>query len=738
MINVRIAINIANNVFKKPTFTCRMYRDCTASNRRYFAGGTSSCGPWKYDGDDNIILMGCPGSGKTTIGQMISGQMSMPAFDIDNDLLEPSWKTSVGNKLSEVGPEKFLELEGEALLQFHGKKQVVSLTGSNPMHSKSMDHISKSGLVIFLDVSIHDILERLERMKVDRIVGQKPGITMEDILKYRLQFYERWYDVRVICSKNENLDSIVRKVLKAVQNNRNKSGHISTRSLPGVTSKTSESKPKDFLQVVREGLANDGGLYTLATDVPYLDKDQWSRLIGCSYQEKAVRILEQWIHPDDLHPRKLKTMIGNSYQMKNFNCRKVIPLVHLDKNQYLLELFHGPTASFKDAALQLMPQFFQEAVTRSNDNSRYLILVATSGDTGSAVLDGFSKYTGDTGTSVMVLFPEDGVSAVQKSQMRATTGDNVQVVGVKGDFDFCQSAIKKIFSNTELTNQLQDQYNIKLSAANSINWGRLLPQVVYHASAYLDLVEQSVITMGDQIDVCIPTGNFGNILAAVYAKSMGIPIRRFICASNINNVLTEFLQTGVYNTHKRNLRLTMSPAIDILKSSNLERFLYFITNGDTQLVSHYYDLLEKDKYFQVSPQILEMIQEDFVADYCSEKECSETLQTVFKQTGYLMDPHTAVAKTVADKFNDGDCPMVITATAHYAKFASDVLNSLGQQTLTEDPATLFQQLDMLNPKPRLHQELSNVIHQSSTHKCVIEANMNDVIKEVCSFIERMS
>ncbi|XP_070558569.1 threonine synthase-like 1 isoform X2 [Ptychodera flava] len=570
----------------------------TAINARFLFGVTVQ-GPRtfsidvKYGKDRNVILMGCPGAGKTTLGRMIAKSLSMPVVDIDDDHLEPSWKTTVGNKLSEVGPERFLQLEGEALLQFNRHKTVISLTGSNPMHQEAMEHISKSGIVVFLDVPLQDILNRLERMKVDRIVGQRPGVSMADILKYRQQFYEKSYDIRVICAENDSLESIADKIMKALERFDDRQGYVSSRN-----SKNAESDQMNLNQVIRKGLAGDGGLYVPASGIPHLQTTQWNRLISCSYQERALRILEQWINPTDLSHSNLKSMIDSAYD--SFNCNKVVPMVHLERNQYLLELFHGPTASFKDAALQLMPQFFREAV--KCESTRYLILVATSGDTGSAVLDGFSRYSGDSNQSVMVLFPEDGVSEIQKVQMRATPGDNAHVVGVRGDFDFCQTAIKKIFNDVTLISHLRENYNVKLTAANSINWGRLLPQVVYHASAYLDLVNQNVISVGDPIDICIPTGNFGNIQGAVYAKAMGIPIRRFICASNNNNILTTFLNTGIYDLRNRSLHQTISPAIDILKSSNLERFLHLVTGGDSRTVCQYYKSLETQKYFEVSPE----------------------------------------------------------------------------------------------------------------------------------------
>ncbi|XP_033100923.1 threonine synthase-like 1, partial [Anneissia japonica] len=341
---------------------------------------------------------------------------------IDDDHLEPFWQMKVSQKLSEVGGERFLEAEGEALLQFKASNTIVSLTGSNPLHPEAMRYIAESGVVVFIDANSMDILERLEAMKVNRIVGQGAGMTMKEILAYRQQFYEKNYDVRVICERDESFDSIAEKLYQAVKRFRNRTGYVSTRGykFPGGTS-------ADFNQVVIQGLAHDNGLYVPESKMPFLTMKQWQRLVEMTYPERALRILESLIHPSDVHPKQLRNMVHLAYNIDSFNCKVVTPVVPLEKNQHLLELFHGPSASFKDAALQLMPQFFSNAVKRESANTRYLILVATSGDTGSAVLDGFSKYSGQN-TSVVVLYPEKGVSTVQASLMASAKGSNVKVI----------------------------------------------------------------------------------------------------------------------------------------------------------------------------------------------------------------------------------------------------------------------------------------------------------------------
>ncbi|XP_072181603.1 threonine synthase-like 1 [Diadema setosum] len=684
---------------------------------------------------NTIILMGSPGAGKTTVGQILAKKLGRPVLDVDNDILESTWRMPVSSKLSEVGGERFVEAEGKALLGFQPPSDaVITLSGSNPMHAASMAHIAQSGTVVFLDVPNDDILLRLQEMKVNRIVGQEAGVSMSEILAYRQQFYERCYDLRVTCEAKETQESIANKIIRVLDAHDHRSGYTSTRgdrSTPG----------KDFLEATLQGLAEDGGLFVPSGTLPKMTLKQWERLVPCSYQERAQRILEQWIHPSDLHPCVLNGMIQDAYSTESFPCPEVVPITHLEGNQYLMEVFHGPTASFKDAPLQLMPRFFREAVQQKGD-ARYLILVATSGDTGSAVLDGFSASSGesDMGVSVMVFYPEDGVSPIQKALMTAVDSPSVRVIGVESDFDFCQSAIKQIFSSAscDLRHTLLRDHNIKLSAANSINWGRLLPQVVYHASCYLQLAQRGVVKVGEEVDLCVPTGNFGNILGAFYAKLMGIPFRRMICASNTNNVLTDFLSTGVYDLRGRPLQVTMSPAIDILKSSNLERLLYFATGNNGQQVRAMYDQLQQEKFFSVPDYVLSRIQDDlgFMGDWCDEQTCAEAMRAVFERTGYLLDPHTAVSKVIADRHSSSDgTPMLICSTAHYGKFASDVLTSLGHQATDKDrPEMLLTKLGELDPRPHPHLNLERSVRNPRIHKRVVEASLDAVVKEVKDFV----
>lgn len=424
-------------------------------------------------GDKNLLLMGPPGAGKTTVGRMVAHRLGLPAVDVDDDVLEPTWKMPVAEKLHLVGGQRFLEEEGQALCSFSASGCVVSLTGSNPLHAAAMQHVRESGVVVYLDVDSEDILARLERMKVNRIVGQEAGVSMRDILGYRRQFYEKWLDVRVLCGRGETTEKVAEKVLRALERyqNHGRETYVSTRHDEMEPSK----KKACFSDVVVEGLATDGGLYVPQNGFPVLDAQEWQRLAGLSYLERALVLLERCIHPSDVSAVDLRTMVVQAYG-STFSSAAVAPVKHLLRNQYVQELFHGPTASFKDLALQLMPRLFAHCIPPM---CNCLVLVATSGDTGSAVLSGFSQLS-DADRSrvgVLVFFPEGGVSEVQKLQMASFRDGNARAVGVQSDFDFCQRSIKRMFGESGLSGHLAVEYGTVLSTANSINWARLLPQV---------------------------------------------------------------------------------------------------------------------------------------------------------------------------------------------------------------------------------------------------------------------
>jgi threonine synthase len=427
---------------------------------------------------------------------------------------------------------------------------------------------------------------------------------------------------------------------------------------------------------IKTGLASDGGLF-MPESIPALASDELSELIGNSYEERAAKILSKFL-TDYTYAELLEDAQG-AYAKEKFGPSPA-PITMLDEKQYMLELWHGPTCAFKDMALQIMPRLFTRALKKCGEDKCALILVATSGDTGKAALEGYRDIKG---TKIKVFYPSEGVSRVQKLQMQTQEGENVSVSGIVGNFDDAQSGVKKIFSDTSVSKKLNDA-GVFLSSANSINWGRLVPQIVYYVSAYCDMVSTGAIKLGEKIDVCVPTGNFGNIFAGYIAKLMGLPIEKLVCASNVNNVLTDFLRTGVYDRN-RDFHATISPSMDILISSNLERLLYVTLGSDK--TSEYMKKLSLEGKYQLKPEELSLIQEHFAGYYTSEEDTKETIAYIYKNKNCLIDTHTAVAAHAAKSYaNDSKAErkILVVSTASPYKFARDVYLSVsGKEPLNE-------------------------------------------------------
>lgn len=431
-------------------------------------------------------------------------------------------------------------------------------------------------------------------------------------------------------------------------------------------------KPASFTEAVINGLARGGGLY-VPESVPVFSLDEIIALAELPYAQRAATVYKAF--DIDLPDELIDELMERSYG-KNFDDEAVCPITSLDESTHVLELWHGPTSAFKDMALQCLPNFFSASAAalreRGELDHEFLILVATSGDTGKAALEGFKDADG---VSIGVLFPDGGVSDIQRKQMVTQAGDNVRVWGVRGNFDDCQTGVKRVFSDAAFADKLLAEHKVSLSSANSINWGRLLPQVVYYISGYGQLVAQGKIEAGEAIDVCVPTGNFGNILAAWYAKRMGTPIDMLMCASNENRVLADFINTGTYDIAEREFVLTPSPSMDILVSSNLERQLFELTGRNAQAIAGWMRDLNEKRSFRVDEDTFAKIRETFAADSVSNEECLETIRAVLDRYGYLMDPHTAVAYRVAQNLR-GEKPVLIASTAHWAKFGDNVYRAL--------------------------------------------------------------
>jgi threonine synthase len=431
---------------------------------------------------------------------------------------------------------------------------------------------------------------------------------------------------------------------------------------------------------IKQGLAADGGLF-VPDSLPTIGKADVEALLPLSYSERAAKILSMFL--TDYTSEELLEDCRNAYSESSFP-GGAAPLRAIDENTVSLELWHGPTAAFKDMALQIMPRLLSRALVKTGETRTALILVATSGDTGKAALEGYKDIPQ---IKMMVFYPIDGVSRVQKLQMATQTGNNVSVKAIRGNFDDAQTGVKIIFGDEEAASVLNEN-GCFFSSANSINWGRLAPQIVYYVSAYCDLLKAGKLSYGDPMNVCVPTGNFGNILAAYIAKMMGLPVGKLICASNSNNVLTEFLETGTYNRN-RPFHLTMSPSMDILISSNLERLLYFVAGSDA--TRSYMESLNKNGSYTVSSDVFDTIRKDFYGYYADEAATAETIRATFRENGYLIDTHTAVAVSAVQQYREktGDQTVtVVASTASPYKFAADVYASLTEKAASDPLAAL--------------------------------------------------
>lgn len=483
------------------------------------------------------------------------------------------------------------------------------------------------------------------------------------------------------------------------------------------------SEKKTSARVIKQGLAEDGGLF-VPERIPTVSKDFIKKLAEEDYAHRAADVLSLYL--TDYTYDELLSAATDAYKEESFG-KYAAPVKSLDKTHKVLELWHGPTCAFKDMALQIMPRLLSTALKKTGEKRTALILVATSGDTGKAALEGYKDVDG---VKIMVFYPEDGVSDIQKLQMASQEGENVNVCAIKGNFDDAQTGVKQIFSDTNIAKEL-DEKGYFLSSANSINWGRLAPQIVYYFSAYCDLMNAGDITLGDEIDVCVPTGNFGNIFAAYLAKRMGLPVRRFICASNVNNVLTDFINTGIYDRN-RQFHTTISPSMDILISSNLERLLWLIQGEEK--TAEFMKLLKETGKYEVSAEVREKIASEFIGCFASEDETKQTIAETFEKHSYLIDTHTAVALFAAKK-NATDIPVVTASTASPYKFAADVLSALtGNRDNGND---FFRILRELNAKtgaavPRPLAALENKTRRFTTS---VGKSKDEMFAEVAKFAD---
>ncbi len=423
---------------------------------------------------------------------------------------------------------------------------------------------------------------------------------------------------------------------------------------------------------IAHGISVEGGLY-VPENIPVLSAEDFTKIGELDYIGRAEYILKKYL--TDFTDKEISNCVNGAY-LGSFDDDKPAPIAQLGSNINILELWHGPTCAFKDLALQLLPYLLTTSTKKISDGKKTVILVATSGDTGKAALEGFKDVDN---TEIIVFYPSDGVSPMQKLQMDSQKGNNVHVCAIKGNFDDAQSGVKKIFTDSSIKATLA-QNGMEFSSANSINWGRLVPQIIYYISAYCDMLAKGD-DLSQGFNVVVPTGNFGNILAAYFAKQMGVPINKLVCASNANNVLTDFINTGVYDRN-RSFYTTISPSMDILISSNLERMLYILSDGDDKYVTKLQNDLANNGKFEVSGEILNKLQNLFFGACCDDNGTLETIKNTFKKYGYLCDTHTAVAVNAYEQYlqKTGDNrPVLIASTASPYKFAKSVISALTDQ-----------------------------------------------------------
>ena len=476
-------------------------------------------------------------------------------------------------------------------------------------------------------------------------------------------------------------------------------------------------------EAILKGLSDDGGLF-VPEKIPALDKSI-QELSAMNYRETAYEVMKLFF--TDFTEEELKKCIASAYDEK-FDTDEFTPLAFAD-DSYFLELFHGPTIAFKDMALSILPYLMTTAAKKNNIKNDIVILTATSGDTGKAALAGFADVNN---TKIIVFYPKDGVSDIQKLQMVTQKGSNVEVIGVDGNFDDCQTGVKKMFNDRELDKSL-DEAGYQFSSANSINIGRLIPQIVYYVYAYGRLVNEGNIAAGDKINVCVPTGNFGNILAAFYAKNMGLPIKQLICASNENKVLFDFFKSGVYDRN-RQFVLTTSPSMDILISSNLERLIYHIAGNDADRTARLMSELSETGRYTITKDMAEKL-DDFEAGYSTEEETLGRIKELYDHTGYVIDTHTAVASAVYSKyakFNKSTEPVIIASTASPFKFAQSVVDSIEPDYKADGAFSYIDELTRISNVdiPKAINEIRNaeVLHTKNVEIKDMQKAVTDFLK----------
>lgn len=474
-------------------------------------------------------------------------------------------------------------------------------------------------------------------------------------------------------------------------------------------------------QAIAQGISAEGGLF-VPSEIPAISMDDIKALGEKSYAERALFVFSKFL--TDYTEAEIRYCVDGAYNTKNFDSDNIAEIAHLFDGTYMLELWHGPTCAFKDMALQILPYLLTTAAKKIKLNKKVVILVATSGDTGKAALEGFKDVPD---TEILVFYPDNGVSAMQKKQMTTQEGSNVGVCAIKGNFDDAQTGVKTIFTNSDVAEKLSEN-GMMFSSANSINWGRLAPQIIYYVSTYAQLLADGEIEAGEKINIVVPTGNFGNILAGFYAKKMGVPVNKLICASNANNVLTDFIKTGIYDRN-RPFHATISPSMDILISSNLERLLYHLCGENDAQIKEWFGALSETGKYEVTDEVKKVLSEEFYAGCCNDDETKATIKEIFDKYSYTCDTHTAVAVKVYEDYvkATGDkTKTIIASTASPYKFSGSVLQAIGKKTDCDEFGLVDELAEVSNiPVPASLAALKN--KEIRFNKIIDKSEMKDYV-----------
>jgi len=654
-----------------------------------------------------------PGCGKTSIWRLLSRKLGMEVIDFDDDVIEVELEKSCSDILCELGEEKFLDMEEKLALNLKLENKILSCSGSVPLRKKAMDYLKTQGHVIYIDIPVETIEKRLKRMKVDRIVWMK-NMTLREILEYRKSFYDISYHFKFhndwLGSKEQTFRNFWKwfSELELGFEETSLWSFIETRW----NDKTKKTKVS-FSEAILNPSASFGWLY-VPEILPYLGTDFLEKHINSSYSELSLDLLKEF--NIDIDKKELEDVI--SLYKKFDNPENPAPVIKIKDDLFSCELYHWPTRAFKDMALQPFGTLLSKLAKKKEED--FLIMIATSWDTGPAALESLSNKEN---IKAVCLYPNGWTSDVQRLQMVTNSAENVLVLSVDWNFDDTQTALKNLLKDKSFIKKLEEK-EVNLSAANSVNFGRIIFQIIFHIHSYLELVRNWEIKIWEEIKSVVPSWNFWNVLWGYYAKKMWLPIKEFLIASNANNVLTDFITTWKYDLRDRDFQKTSAPAMDILISSNIERILFheFWAKRTKRLLNS----LQKNNHYKLTSDELYSIKETFNASFATDKEIKDTIKKYVEEDNYLMDPHTATCIKCYEE-DESDLKKVIFSTAEWTKFAPNVLKSINstEENYTDDFALKEISEKLNKPITPIISDLfeKNIVHTKIIKKEEIEENI---------------